>query len=425
MISTRFALFAALAFAAPVAAQAQPGPPGGVPAPAQQPEQPQQAQRAQQAVTPSWAQGRPPEMANSPLAPHAPRLTVTPPDQLPTDRLRVPQGFRVELWAHGLPGARMMALGGNGTVFVGTRVIGRVYAVTDQGGQRQVRTIAQGLRQPNGVAFRDGALYVTAINEVLRYDGIEGKLDSPGQPASMTDAFGLPRDEHHGWKFTAFGPDGRLYMNIGVPCNVCEFDRDRYALLLSFRPDGSDRRIEARGVRNSVGFDWHPQTRELWATNNGRDWAGNDVPHDTLHRIRRPGEDHGFPFCVGRWNDPALPQRQCGEFVQPAASLGPHTAALGMRFYTGTMFPEQYRGQMFIARRGSWNRETLSGYDVVVARLDGQGNVAGVEPFLTGLLDEAGNRFHGRPIDVLQLRDGSLLVSDEQNGAIYRISHQH
>ena len=425
MIITRLAFGMALALAAPLAVWAQQGPPGGAPAPAQTPAQPQQAQQAQQAVTPAWAQGRPAEMANSPLAPHAPRLTVTPPDQLPTERLRVPQGFRVELWAHGAPGARMMALGDNGTVFVGTRVIGRVYAISDQGGQRQVRVVAQGLRQPNGVAFRDGALYVTAINEVLRYDGIEQKLEGPGQPVSLTQTFNLPNDEHHGWKFQAFGPDGRLYMNVGVPCNICDFDRDRYALIHSFRPDGSDRRIEAKGVRNSVGFDWNPVTRELWATNNGRDWAGNDIPPDTLHRIRRPGEDHGFPFCVGQWNDPAVPQRQCSEFEQPVASLGPHTGALGMRFYTGSMFPEQYRNQIFIARRGSWNRERMSGYDVVVARLDGPGNVTGVEPFLTGLLDEANNRFHGRPVDVLQMRDGSLLVSDEQNGAIYRISHQH
>jgi glucose/arabinose dehydrogenase len=383
---------------------------------------PAPAQQQQQQQAPAWAQGRPPEMADSRLAPHAPRLTVTPPDQVPVTALRVPSGFRVELWAHGLPGARMMALGQNGTVFVGTRVIGRVYAVTDEGGGRRVRTIAERLTQPNGVAFRDGSLYVIAINRVLRYDGIEGKLDAPGAPVELTAAFNLPPDEHHGWKFAAFSPDGRLTMNIGVPCNICEFDRDRYALIVSFRPDGSDRRIEAKGIRNSVGFDWHPVTRELWATNNGRDWAGNDVPPDTLHRIRRPGEDHGFPYCVGDWNDPAVPHRLCSEFVQPVASLGPHTAPLGARFYTGAMFPEQYRNQLFIARRGSWNRERLIGYDVVVARIDEQGNVTGVEPFLTGLLDEANQRFLGRPVDVLVLRDGSLLVSDEQNGAIYRVS---
>lgn len=377
------------------------------------------------AQAPAWAQGRPDHMANSPLAPHAPKMTVTPPNEVPLDRLRVPAGFKVELWAHGMPGARMMALGDRGTVFVGTRVIGRVYAVTDQGGSRTHRILAQGLTQPNGIAFRDGALTVMAINQVLRWDGIEGRLDNPGAPADLTAAFNLPPDQHHGWKFTAFGPDGRIYTNIGVPCNICTFDRDRYALIVSFRADGSDRRIEARGIRNSVGFDWHPTTRELWATNNGRDWAGNDEPHDTLHRIRRSGEDHGFPWCVGSWADPepSLGRRQCSEFEQPAASLGPHTAPLGMRFYTGTMFPEAYRNQAFIARRGSWNRERMSGYDVVVAKIDGQGRVTAVEPFLTGLLDENAQKFHGRPVDVLQLRDGSLLVSDEQNGVIYRISY--
>ena len=376
-----------------------------------------------QQQVPPWAQGRPDSMAQSTLAPHPPRLTVTPPGDVPMNRLRVPAGFRVAFWAHGMPGARMMALGDQGTVFVGTRVIGRVYAVSEQGGQRSHRILAEGLTQPNGIAFKDGALTVMAINQVLRWDGIEGRLADPGTPADLTAAFNLPPDQHHGWKFTAFGPAGRLYTNIGVPCNICTFDRDRFALIVSFRPDGSDRRIEARGIRNSVGFDWHPATRELWATNNGRDWAGNDEPHDTLHRIRRSGEDHGFPWCVGMWADPAMERRQCSEFEQPAASLGPHTAPLGMRFYTGTMFPQAYRGAIFVARRGSWNRETKIGYDVVVVKLDAQSNVTAVEPFLTGLLDEQAQQFHGRPVDVLQLRDGSLLVSDEQNGAIYRITY--
>lgn len=380
------------------------------------------AQAPAAAPPPAWAQGRTPEMAASPLAPHAPKMTVTPADQLPIAALRVPAGFKVEVWASGMPGARMMALGDRGTVFVGSRIIGRVYAVTDQGGQRTSRLIAERLRQPNGIAFKDGALYVTAINQVMRYDGIETAAATP-TPVDMTAAFALPTEEHHGWKFSAFGPDGRLYFNVGVPCNICEFDRDRFALIQSHRPDGSDRRIEARGIRNSVGFDWHPATRELWATNNGRDWAGNDIPPDTLHRIRRSGEDHGFPFCVGMWNDPAVPQRACTEFVQPAAAFGAHVAALGMRFYTGTAFPAAYRNQAFVARRGSWNREVMSGYDVVVAKIDGNGNVTGIEPFLTGFLDAAANKFVGRPVDVLMLRDGSMLVSDEQNGAIYRVSH--
>jgi glucose/arabinose dehydrogenase len=373
------------------------------------------------APVPAWAVGKPDGAPN--LSPHAPRLTVTPADQVPVAALRVPDGFKVELWASGLPGGRMMAQGPNGTVFVGSRAIGRVYAVSDQGGQRQVRTIAQQLNNPNGIAVKDGNLYVVAINRVLRFDGIEGKLDAPGEPVDLTQAFGLPTEEHHGWKFANFGPDGRLYLNIGVPCNICEFNRDRHALLVSFNADGSGRRIEARGIRNSVGFDFHPVSREQYATNNGRDWAGNDTPNDTLHRIRRSGEDHGFPFCAGNWQDPFMqPGRPCSEFEAPAALMGPHTAALGMRFYTGTAFPEAYRNQMFIARRGSWNREQLSGYDVVVAKLDGQGNVTGLEPFLTGFRDEANNRFIGRPVDVLVRPDGSLLVADEQNGAIYRVS---
>ncbi|MCO6418323.1 PQQ-dependent sugar dehydrogenase [Siccirubricoccus sp. KC 17139] len=380
---------------------------------------------AQQAPAPGWAQGRPDSMAGSSLAPHAPKLTATPADQLPTAALRVPQGFKVELWASGAPGARMMTESPNGTVFVGTRTLGRVYAISEEGGQRRVRTIASQLTDPNGVAVRDGALYVIAINRVLRFDGIEGKLDAPGTPVDMTAAFGLPSEAHHGWKFAAFGPDGRLYMNIGVPCNICDYNRATHALIVSFNPDGSGRRIEAQGIRNSVGFDWNPQTRELWATNNGRDWAGNDTPEDTLHRIRRSGEDFGFPYCAHGWRDPAITSgpATCAEFAQPVALLGPHTAALGMRFYTGTQFPEAYRNQIFIARRGSWNRERLSGYDVVVAELDANGAVIGVEPFLTGLRDEANNRFLGRPVDVLVRRDGSLLVSDEQNGAIYRISY--
>lgn len=373
---------------------------------------------------PGWQQGRPDSMAASPLAPHAPRLTVTPPDQIPIAALRVPQGFQLELWAHGMPGARAMAEGEDGTVFVGTRAIGRVYAVTDAGSQRSTRTIAERLTEPNGLAVRDGNLYVIAINRVLRYDGIGRRLGDVPQPTDLTSAFNLPTDAHHGWKYAAFGPDGRLYMNIGVPCNICEYNRDIHALIVSFNPDGSDRRIEARGIRNSVGFDFHPTTRELWATNNGRDWAGNDIPEDSLHRIRRSGEDHGFPFCVGSWNDPAAARRNCSEFTAPAALLGPHTASLGIRFYNGTQFPAAYRGAAFIAQRGSWNREQLSGYQVVVARLDPQGNVTGVEPFLTGFRDEANNRFLGRPVYVLPRADGSLLVSDEQNGAIYRITHR-
>lgn len=401
MLGTRFVLGAMLALT-PLAAMAQQAP-----------------------AVPGWAVGRP---EGSTLAPHAPRMTVTPPDQLPTAALRVPAGFAVSVYAHGMPGARMMAEGPNGTIFAGSRAIGRVYAVTQNpDGTTRSRIIAQQLPQPNGLVMIGNSLYVLAVNRVLRYDNIEANLDNVPQPVDLTAAFALPTEQDHGgnhhWKFATLGPDGRIYTNVGVLCNICTFDRDQYALLVSFNPDGSGRRIEARGIRNSVGMAHHPVTRELWATNNGRDWAGNDWPHDTLHRVRRAGEDHGFPYCAGGTPDPQFNNgRNCSEFVQPAALLGPHVAALGMRFYTGTMFPEAYRNQIFIARRGSWNREQLNGYDVIVAKLDAQGNVTGLEPFLTGFLDAPNNRFLGRPVDVQVRRDGSLLVADEQNGAIYRIA---
>ena len=381
----------------------------------------------QPAPVPGWAVGRP---EGSTLAPHAPRLTVTPLDQVPVSAIRLPPGFQAEVFAHGLPGGRTMAEGPNGTIFVGTRAIGRVYAITrNADGSTRVRTIAQGLTQPNGVVMIGNSLYVFAVNRVLRFDNIEANLDNVPAPVDLTAAYGFPTEQEHGgnhhWKFTTLGPDGRIYTNVGVNCNICEFDRDKFALLVSFRPDGSDRRIEARGVRNSVGMAHHPVTRELWATNHGRDWAGNDTPNDTLVRVRRSGEDHGFPFCVGDWRDPQYNAgRNCTEFQQPAALLGPHTAALGMRFYTGTMFPEQYRNQIFLARRGSWNRERLSGYDVLVAHLDAQGNVTRLEEFMTGLRDDANQKFLDRPVDVHVLRDGSLLVSGEQMGAIYRITYR-
>ncbi|UFN48050.1 PQQ-dependent sugar dehydrogenase [Roseomonas sp. OT10] len=378
-----------------------------VPALAQQPPAP-----------PAWTQGRSAAQANSTLAPHAPRLTATPADQIPLARLRVPDGFRVELWASGMPGARMMARGEDGTIYVGTRTIGRVYAVQEEGGQRRHRILAQRLDQPNGVAVRDGALYVIAINRVLRFDNVAS--GTTAEPVDLTAAFALPTEAHHGWKFAAFGPDGKLYMNVGAPCNTCDIDENRHALILRYNPDGSGREVVARGIRNSVGFDWQPGSNVLYATNNGRDWAGEDAPQDTLHRLEPVGQHHGFPFCSGNgWQDPEHAQRRCSEFPPPVAELGPHAAALGMRFYTGTAFPEAWRGRAFVARHGSWNREQKAGYDVVTVRIgpDGKGVV---EPFLTGLLE--GNQFHGRPTDVLMLPDGSMLVSDEQNGAIYRVS---
>ena len=379
-------------------------------------------------AVPGWAIGRP---EGSTLAPHAPRLTVTPLEQVPVAQVRLPAGFHAEVYAHGMPGARMMTEAPGGTIFVGTRAIGRVYAVSKNAdGTTRTRVIAQGLTQPNGVVMVGTSLYVFAVNRVLRYDNIEQHLDAVPAPVELTSAFGLPTVEEHGgnhhWKFTILGPDGRIYTNVGAPCNVCEFDRSRFALLVSFKTDGSDRRVEAQGIRNSVGMAHHPVTRALWATTNARDWAGDDWPQDTLHHIRRPGQDIGFPFCSTGQSDPQFNAgRNCADFARAEAELGNHTAALGMRFYTGTMFPESYRNAIFIARHGSWNRNRLVSYDVVVARTDTNGNVVGgVEEFMTGFRNDAEQKFSDRPTDVHMMRDGSMLVSGEQTGALYRITYR-
>jgi glucose/arabinose dehydrogenase len=340
----------------------------------------------------------------------------------PATQVRVPSGFRIETWAL-VPNARSMALGDDGTVFVGTRKNpGDVYAVRDEGGERRVRRIAQGLNVPNGVAYRAGALYVAEINRILRYDGIESRLDSPPAPAVVYDK--LPRELHHGWKFIDFGPDGRLYVPIGAPCNVCDRDRDGYAVITRMNPDGSGFEVYARGVRNSVGFAWHPRTGELWFTDNGRDLLGDDVPDCELNRAPRSGMHFGFPFChAGDVVDPEFGALgRCSEAAPPALKLGPHVAPLGLEFYTGTQFPAEYRGQLFVAEHGSWNRSRKIGYQVVLVRLDGE-RVVGQEPFATGWLrpDES---VIGRPVDLLQLRDGSLLLSDDSAGRIYRITYE-
>ncbi len=375
---------------------------------------------------PGWAQGRPAELESSPLAPHPSNLKVTPPDKIPVNDIRMPAGFKVELWAYGMPGARMMARGDKGTIFVGTRAIGRVYAVTDKDGKREHKVIVEGLTQPNGVAFKDGNLYVAAINKVLRFDGIEDKLDNPPKPVDMTDAFKLPPEQHHGWKFLAFGPDGKLYIPVGSPCNICEVDKNVHGMIRRYNPDGSGMEVVARGIRNSVGFDFHPVTGELWFTDNDRDWLSEHGPSCELNHVATIGADFGFPYCHANGViDPGLGKPDsCKGVTLPAALLGSHTAPLGMRFYTGNMFPAEYKNAIFIARRGSWNRAINVGFDVVVAMLSSDGKSAAPSPFMSGFLDTRANTFWGRPVDVMQMPDGSLLVSDEQNGAIYRVTYQ-
>lgn len=340
---------------------------------------------------------------------------------LPLHQIQLPAGFAIELWAR-VPNARGMTWGEQGTLFVGSMSEGKVVALRlkADGGQEQF-VVASGLNRPVGVAFRAGALYVSAIDRILRFDDIENRLQRPPEPAKLMAEF--PSDRHHGWKFIGFGPDGWLYVPVGAPCNICEPDPDRYANIQRISPDGKKREVYARGVRNTVGFDWHPQTKELWFTDNGRDFLGDDAPPDELNHASAAGQHFGYPYCHG--GDIADPdfgtKRACSGFRSPAQKLGPHVAGLGMRFYTGTQFPEQYRGQIFVAEHGSWNRTEKSGYRVSLVRLEGNRAVA-YEPFAQGWLQ--GQSAWGRPADVLLAPDGSLLVSDDYAGAIYRITYR-
>jgi glucose/arabinose dehydrogenase len=337
--------------------------------------------------------------------------------------ISVPAGFQISVYAADVAGARAMALGPDGIVFVGSLGVGNVYAIVDRGGEpRATETIviASELAQPNGVAFRDGTLYVGEVNRILKFPDIAARLRNPPPPAVVTDAF--PTDRHHGWKVIRFGPDGKLYVPVGAPCNVCEPARQIYATITRLDVAGGAPEIVARGVRNSVGFDWHPATGELWFTDNGRDWLGDDRPPDELNRATRPGLHFGFPYCHGTGiPDPELNKgRECAGFIPPARELGAHVAALGMRFYTGTMFPERYRGGVFIAEHGSWNRSSPVGYRVSFVGLRGN-EATSYEMFAEGWL--RGAVAWGRPADVLVLPDGSLLVSDDKAGRIYRISY--
>jgi len=352
--------------------------------------------------------------------------TPTAPDKLPIDKLKLPNGFKAEVWSFGHPGGRTMVMGAKGTMFMGTRLIGRVYAITNKDNKREVKTLLSGLTQPNGLAFKDGSLYVLAINRVLRYDNIEDKLDNPGEPVELTEKFGLPDTIHHNWKYADFGPDGKLYIQVGSNCNICEVNPGTHGQIRRYNADGSGMEIVVRGSRASFGFDWHPVTKELWFTDNGRDWAGNDGPQDELNRVPKgqEGAFFGFPYCHANGiADPDIRRpNPCAGVILPAALTGPHAAGLGIKFYTGSMFPATFKNVAFIARHGSWNREKKFGYDVIVARPQANGT-ARLEPFLTGLLDEAKNEFYGRPAYVYPMSDGSLLVSDETNGATYRISY--
>jgi glucose/arabinose dehydrogenase len=379
------------------------------------------AAAAQQPLPPgSPLIGRPDNEAAAKLAPVAPPPIPAAADKLPTAKLKVPPGFNIEVYASGMANARSLALGDKGTVFVGSRLVDKVYAIVNKDGRRSVKVLASGLYRPNGVAFLDGTLYIAELSQISKIEKVEDVIDNPPKPVVIYDK--LPKDEAHGWKFIAIGPDKKLYVPVGQPGNNVLHD-DAHGQIRRINLDGSGAEVVALGVRNSVGFDWNPETKQLYFTDNGRDWMSEDVPQDELNRVTKVGQDFGAPFCYqGNIPDPEFGWgHSCSDYVAPVGLMGPHVAALGMRFYTGSMFPKSYRNAIIIARHGSWNRSKKAGGDVVVARLNRDGTVNSIEPLVIGFLED--NHYVGRPVDVLQLKDGSLLVSDDWNGAVYRITY--
>lgn len=342
-----------------------------------------------------------------------------------TESIRLPPGFEIELYSDAVPNARSMALGADGTVYVGTRTLGKVYALPDtdsDGKPDRVVTLAQDLTMPNGVAVVDGALYVAEVQRLIRFKDIARNLDHPPEPEVVYDWF--PTDLHHGWKYLALGPDGYLYVPIGAPCNICRSENELHATLVRLKPDGGDFEIFAQGVRNSVGFDWHPVTREMYFTENGRDWMGDDEPPDELNHAPKPDIHFGYPYCHGGLVlDPEFGDDEtCVEYAAPAWRFPAHVATLGMKFYTGEQFPVEYKNQLFVAEHGSWNRSVPDGYRIVTVRFQNSTPVSS-SVFAEGWLRPDG-RTTGRPVDILQLKDGSLLVSDDHGGAIYRIFYR-
>jgi glucose/arabinose dehydrogenase len=344
---------------------------------------------------------------------------------LPLDKIKLPAGFTISVYAE-VNNARSMALSPSGILYVGNRDGDKVYALQDTDGDYKADKkwiIASKLNEPNGVAFKDGALYIAEISRITRIENIESKLDNPGAPVVVNDKY--PTETHHGWKYIAFGPDGKLYVPVGAPCNICESSDPVYASITRINTDGSNREIFASGVRNSVGFTWHPETKEMWFTDNGRDMLGDDTPNCELNIAPQAGLHFGYPYChEGSIKDPEFgDKRPCADFVAPAEKLGPHVAPLGLKFYTGSMFPESYKNQLFVARHGSWNRKLKIGYDLALVKIVNN-KPAGKEVFATGWLDDTTQKAWGRPVDVLLLPDGSMLVSDDQANVIYRITYK-
>jgi len=354
------------------------------------------------------------------LAPIASPPLPAPADKLPTAKLKLPPGFNIEVYASGIANARSLRIGDKGTVFVGTRFGNKVTAIVKKDGKTEIKTVAEGLYRPNGLAYHKGTLYIAELSQISKIENVEDKLDKPQKPTVFyTD---LPKDEAHGWKFIAIGPDEKLYVPVGQPGNNVLHDKD-HGQIRRINLDGSGRENVAVGVRNTVGFDWNPVTKQLYFSDNGRDWLSEDSPQDELNRVTKVGQHFGAPYCwQGNMLDPEFGWgHSCNEFVAPVMLTGPHSAGLGLRFYTGKMFPTKYKNAIFLARRGSWNRSNKFGGDVIAIFLNKDGTVKSSEPLITGFIEN--NNYIGRPVDVELMADGSLLVSDDFNGAIYRITY--
>jgi glucose/arabinose dehydrogenase len=344
--------------------------------------------------------------------------------QLPLSKIKLPPGFKIDVFAE-VQNARSLAISPSGIVYVGNRGDDKVYAVQDTDGDFKADkkwVIASNMNMPNGVAFRDGALYVAEMTRILKFTDIESKLDNPGKPDTINASY--PAQDGHGWKYIAFGPDGKLYVPVGAPCNICDPKEEFYASITRMNPDGSGRETYAKGIRNTVGFTWHPETKQLWFTDNGRDLLGDEVPNCELNVAPKAGLHFGYPYChEGSVKDPEFGDKHpCSDFVAPVQKMGPHTAPLGLKFYTGSMFPDSYKNNLIIARHGSWNRKKKIGYDLQLVKIDGQKS-AGMETFASGWMDDATQKVWGRPVDALVLPDGSMLVSDDYANVIYRISY--
>jgi len=350
------------------------------------------------------------------------------PFDLNLKKLSLPPGFHVETYAANIKNARSMTQGSEGNLFVGTRSAGNVYALVDTDKDHHIDTsytLFENGNMPNGVAYRKGSLYFAEVNRILKFENIESRLNNPGEPKVVYDQY--PTEKHHGWKYIAFGPDDKLYVPVGAPCNICESEDSIFNTITRMDPDGSDMEIVQEGIRNTVGFTWHPETGHLWFTDNGRDWMGDDMPACELNYASMDKLHFGYPYChQGDTPDPDFGHiHPCEDFVAPVQNLGAHVAPLGLEFYTGTMFPEKYRNKVvFIAEHGSWNRKKKIGYQISAVTLDDNYNAISYEPFIYGWLNNDTDEVWGRPVDLEILPDGSMLISDDFGDAIYRVTYK-